>query len=290
MVDPDQILNRLKGLLESQFKQLLLWLKVDESFLPSSETDRVTRSIALIRLLTQDEQGLQRLQTYLDRVHPTQPIAVPTCPYQGLSAFQEEHAAVFFGRETLTQNLMQCIKTGSFVAVVGASGSGKSSLVFAGLIPQLRTEGNWLIESLRPINRPFDGLASAFVHQLEPDLDKVDRIAKVTTLANTIQQYGVATVVSEILKDQPGQSLLLVVDQFEELFTLCSIEDRDRFIEVLLTGIKDSPGLKIILTLRADFCGQAYAVRSLADALQGADLKLGPMNREELQQAIERPA
>ena len=83
---------------------------------------------------------------------------IPPNPYQGLSAFGEEDAAFFFGRETFVNGLVQATHSQPLVAVIGPSGSGKSSVVFAGLIPQLRTEGNWLIESFRPGNQPYSVL------------------------------------------------------------------------------------------------------------------------------------
>ncbi|NER25705.1 MAG: hypothetical protein F6J96_34435 [Symploca sp. SIO1C2] len=287
MVNRNEILNLLKKLNESQFDELLLRLEVDKSHFPLNGVTLTQKAIYLINYLEQQEQGLQRLQDLLKK-----PDKLPLleCPYQGLFAFQEKHEQFFFGRSQFIDKLMQAVGKQPLVAVVGASGSGKSSLVLAGLLPRLRKEENWLIESFRPEKQPFNQLAAAFVHQLEPRLGKSDRIDKAINLANTIRQHGFAYVLSEILKEHLNKQLLLVVDQFEELFTLCPQEERERFIDVLLTGIKDSLGLKVVLTLRADFCGQAYSYRPFVDALQSADLKLSSMNSQELQQAIEEPA
>jgi tetratricopeptide (TPR) repeat protein/energy-coupling factor transporter ATP-binding protein EcfA2 len=290
MSDRNELFDQLKRHNESQFEELLLRLKVDKSHIRWSGATLSQKALDLIGYLEQQEDGVQRLQERLEREKPDDMALILACPYRELFAFQEEHAEFFFGRSTFINDLVQAVKTKPLVAVVGASGSGKSSLVFAGLLPRLRQEGSWLIESFRPEKQPFNRLAAAFVHQLEPELGKSDRIDKAINLANTIRQYGFAYVLSEILKEHPGKQLLLVVDQFEELYTLCSEEERDRFIDVLLAGINDSLGLKVVLTLRADFCGQAYTCRSLADALQSADLKLGSMNGEELREAIERPA
>ncbi|NER94396.1 MAG: hypothetical protein F6J86_11230 [Symploca sp. SIO1B1] len=287
MVNRNEILNLLKKLNESQFDELLLRLEVDKSHFPLNGVTLTQKAIYLINYLEQQEQGLQRLQDLLKK-----PDKLPLleCPYQGLFAFQEKHEQFFFGRSQFIDKLMQAVGKQPLVAVVGASGSGKSSLVLAGLLPRLRKEENWLIESFRPEKQPFNQLAAAFVHQLEPRLGKSDRIDKAINLANTIRQHGFAYVLSEILKEHLNKQLLLVVDQFEELFTLCPQEERERFIDVLLAGIKDSLGLKVVLTLRADFCGQAYSYRPFVDALQSADLKLSSMNSQELQQAIEEPA
>ncbi|GAB4177802.1 MAG: hypothetical protein Fur006_09710 [Coleofasciculaceae cyanobacterium] len=290
MSERNELFDQLKRHNESQFEELLLRLKVDKSHIRWSGVTLSQKALDLIAYLEQQEDGLQRLQARLERGKPDNIPLILDCPYRELFAFQEEHAKFFFGRSTFINDLVQAVKTKPLVAVVGASGSGKSSLVFAGLLPRLRQEGSWLIESFRPEKQPFNRLAAAFVHQLEPELGKSDRIDKAINLANTIRQHGFAYVLSEILQEHPGKQLLLVVDQFEELYTVCSEEERDRFIDVLLAGINDSLGLKVVLTLRADFCGQAYTCRSLADALQSADLKLGSMNGEELREAIERPA
>ncbi|MGB7440069.1 MAG: AAA family ATPase [Coleofasciculaceae cyanobacterium] len=289
VIDRNTLLDHLQKRNESQLEELRLRLGVDKFHLRGSGVTLNQQVIDLIEYLNQQEQGLQRLQELLE-LEKSAKNSLPECPYQGLFAFQEEQAKFFFGRSKFINDLVQAVRTKPLVAVVGASGSGKSSLVLAGLLPRLREEGNWLIESFRPEKQPFNRLAAAFVHQLEPELSKSDRIDKAINLANTIRQNGFAYVLSEILNEHPGKQLLLVVDQFEELYTLCSKEERDRFIDVLLAGINDSLGLKVVLTLRADFCGQVYNYRPLADALQNADLKLSSMNRAELREAIESPA
>lgn len=224
----------------------------------------------------------------------TKPAELLDCPYRGLFAFHEEHVEFFFGRDVFTQGLVQAVQTKSLVAVVGASGSGKSSLVFAGLLPNLLEQGGWCIFKLRPgfpDSRPFHNLTSALLPlSAVPDLDP---LILLNQRAEALREGTVSLrdVVAEILRQAPkgAERVLLVVDQFEELYTLCNQDDRERFVDLLLAGVKDAP-CKVVLTLRADFCGQAYAYRPLVDALQDADLKLGSMNQAELQAAIEKPA
>jgi WD40 repeat protein len=177
------------------------------------------------------------------------------------------------------------------VALVGASGSGKSSVVWAGLVPWLRREGNAVIAGFRPGDRPLHGLAAALVPRLEPGMSETDRIVEVEKLAEAMA--GRETVLPEVarrIRDKEGAGrLVLVADQFEELFTLVpAAGDRARFLDRLLPAV--SRELTVVLTLRADFLGHALSHRPLADALQGADVKLGPMTRDELAAAIERPA
>ena len=148
---------------------------------------------------------------------------IPTNPYLGLSAFAEKDAAFFFGREKFTDELFDMAHQQNLVAVIGASGSGKSSVVFAGLIPKLREEGTWLIESLRPKSQPFDELALALIRQLEPNINGVDKTIKVGKLAESLNKGEVKLhqVASQILEDKPNKRFLLVVDQFVELYTQC---------------------------------------------------------------------
>lgn len=289
MVDRNKLLNHLQELNQSQLEEVCFRLEVDKYYLRWAGVALQQTAIDLIEYLKQKKQGLQRLQELLES-EKSDKDSLPKCPYQGLFAFQKKHEKFFFGRSKFIDKLVQAVTSKPLVAVVGASGSGKSSLVLAGLLPRLEKEENWLIESFRPEKQPFNQLAAAFVHQLEPKLGKSDRIDKAINLADTIRQHGFAYVLSEILKEHPQKKLLLVVDQFEELYTLCSEEECKCFIDVLLAGIKDSLGLKVVLTLRADFCGQAYGYRPFVDVLQSADLKLSSMNRKELQEAIEEPA
>ncbi|MGD9029325.1 MAG: BTAD domain-containing putative transcriptional regulator [Anaerolineae bacterium] len=210
------------------------------------------------------------------------------CPYRGLAAFREEDAPFFFGREGFVDRLVESVKERSAVtAVVGPSGCGKSSTVFAGLLPRLRAEGGWLIVGFRPGSRPLRAQAAALLPFLE--LDAAGQGGEVT-----LEQ-----AVGHVLEDSRGASrLLLVVDQFEELYTLSpDPRVRRRFLDELLAAVEghDSPGPQrgrfgVLLTLRADFMGQALAHRPFADALQDASLLLGPMTRKELRAAIERPA
>jgi WD40 repeat protein len=217
----------------------------------------------------------------------------PPCPYRGLFAFQEKDARLFFGREQMTQSLLAAVKQQPLVAVMGASGSGKSSLVFAGLVPLLRQEFSGGIQQqglshivpFRPGNNPFETLAIALA-QCSP------MTRSTTELEEQLRQdnQGLVHLIQEMRQQSLGMRLILIADQFEELYTLCPERDRQTFLDTLLNAVKSAPAFTLILTLRADFCGYALAYRPLSDALQGAIQFLGPMNQEELQAAIEKPA
>ncbi|NES22337.1 MAG: CHASE2 domain-containing protein, partial [Symploca sp. SIO3E6] len=237
--------------------------------------------------------------------------AIPPCPYQGLSAFREEDAQLFFGREEFTRQLVAAVPRHPLITIIGPSGSGKSSVVFAGMIPQIRSEANWLIENFRPSERPLHNLAARLVPHLEAQMSETDQLAEVNKLATKLQQEELALrdVVVRILEKNSSTHLLLVADQFEELYTLCKNgSERQIFLDQLLEAVNQASNFTLVLTLRADFLGYALSYRPFADALQGveppspnpfplrggrgvgATYLLGPMNREELRQAIEQPA
>jgi len=218
---------------------------------------------------------------------------IPPNPYQGLSAFREEDAEFFFGQEKFVHNLVEVTHKQPLVAIIGPSGSGKSSVVFAGLIPKLRKEGNWLIASFRPGKEPFEPLAFALVRLLEPEAGETQQLRETMGLAGDLRNGRITLqqVVSRILANNPDQRLLLVADQFEELYTLCQVkEEQERFADGLLTAIAQQ-NITLVVTLRADFYGYVLSYRPFRDALQEYTPQLlSSMKREELQAAIELPA
>src|SRR6266536_3279619 len=222
------------------------------------------------------------------------------CPYCGLFAFQEQDASVFFGRETFTDQLVEAVqRQSSFAIILGPSGSGKSSVVFAGLFPRLRKEPTWLLTHLRPGNAPFQALATALLLLLEQEMTETDRLIENRKLATalSIGELSIPDVVDRITQKQQGSSrLLLAIDQFEELYTLCPEPAiRQQFLDALVKAVEAQRSqqhshMTVVLTLRADFLGQALAHRSFADVLQDAALMLTPMTHVELKTAIEEPA
>ena len=315
------------------------------------------------------------------------------CPYKGLFAFREEDARFFRGREEFVRSeLVEAVATKSLVALVGASGMGKSSVVFAGLVPELRrktgegqagrpsyasnsppsrrtgvspvpesvggeegqagrpsyannspsyaSNSSWQIISFRPGDKPFIALAGAMLSLGSPPISQIDRYRQIQQLAGELRRRSAGRqggrgaegqgsrehrrsspcflrssassassapplpgslqgLLAKFLIDNPDKKLLLVIDQFEELFALCpNQQERESFLDRLLEAIaladsfNNSLGdsFKLLLTLRADFFGQALSYRPFADALQHHVLSLPPMNEEELQEAIASPA
>ena len=223
-------------------------------------------------------------------------ISIPACPYRGLFAFREQDANLFFGREHFIEELLGAVEHRSLVAIVGASGSGKSSVVFAGLLSRLHRDSSLIILDLRPGKNPFAALASSIIPLLEPNLTESKQMEEAGNLTKILreQDYALSDAFNRIKKKNPTcRRILLYIDQFEELYT--SVEDsiqRNQFIDTLLNTIKEQgDNLTLLFTFRADFLGQALAHEPFATALQKHQiLYLAPMKREELQQAIERPA
>jgi formylglycine-generating enzyme required for sulfatase activity len=218
------------------------------------------------------------------------------CPYRGLLYFREEDAPFLFGREAAIRNLHEAVRQHQFIAIVGASGSGKSSVLRAGLVPQLRQEKatTWEIATLFPGDEPLKALARALSPLLEPEImDETDRLRRINNLADafTKKEVSLHDVGLRILEKQSGTNqLLLAIDQAEELYTVTKDDQKcRRFIEEILEA-SERGSWTAILALRGDFVGKALSYRPLSDRLQGAQVNLGPMTRDELEQAITCPA
>jgi hypothetical protein len=254
-------------------------------------TQALDVGIAILIKAARGEKPGPELQKDLDSVRAS------ICPYRGLLYFREEDAPFFFGREVPIERLVNEVRRQPFVAVVGASGSGKSSVVRAGLVPKLRRDRHtaWETVILVPTDQPLKALAGAFLPLLGPSMGEVDRLAEATKLAEHLRSGTISLydIVGRILEKQSGTDrVLIVVDQFEELYTLTSDEEvRRRFVdELLAASSRAGSKANITLTLRGDFVGKALAYRPLSDRLQDAQINLGPMTREELECAIRKPA
>src|SRR6266566_964963 len=238
-------------------KAVVLWRPRDGAFL---DIARGVRNIV-------EGQYPLRTETILHR-------NIPPCPYRGLSAFREQDAPFFFGRTTFTEQLVEDVRQKPLSAVIGPSGSGKSSVVFAGLLTQLRLERNWLIVSFRPGNQPFRALAATLIPLLEPMMSEIDRLVEINKLAVRLQDEELLLydVLIHILEKHSVAHLLLITDQFEEIYTVCrEAEQRKRFIDQFLVAVQTQPSyhpqsIHLLITLRADFVGYALSSRRFADA------------------------
>jgi WD40 repeat protein/class 3 adenylate cyclase len=205
-------------------------------------------------------------------------------PFKGLQYFDEQDSGLFFGRELLTQKLMERLRESRFLSVIiGASGSGKSSLVRAGLIPTLRGSG-WNVHVITPTGSPLVALAT----ELTRDTQSVTAAA---TLIDDLMQDPRSLSLFLARQDHKARTLL-VIDQFEELFTLCRDEfEREAFIDNLLSTLHQSRAtISLVITLRADFYAHLAQYPELRDAVAKHQEYIGPMSMEELRRAIEEPA
>jgi len=215
-------------------------------------------------------------------------------PFRGLLAFREEDAGFFFGRSAFIATLFKLFGQQQFVAVIGPSGSGKSSVVLAGLLPTLRKD-NWQIATMRPDDQPWRSLATALVAMVEPTLEGLPFVREIARVSAEFASGAMAPrdLVAEIVRKGGAASpgFVLVVDQWEELYTLSSDRElQSRFLHGFLDALAISK-CRIIFTFRADFYAHALADRSLADLLNaGAALNLGPMTESELRDSIQEPA
>ena len=206
------------------------------------------------------------------------------CPYVGLRAFQEEDTAYFYGREQFTQKLIAELYHRSFLAVVGASGSGKSSVVQAGMMAQLK-QGNqlpaseqWRICYFRPGEHPLNSLVEALTNSEEEQLEG-------------LLYQGVEGLVCW-LRSCPEPMVVFVVDQFEEIFTLTSPVEREQFLELILGVINyASDRAKLLITLRGDFVTSCLEFSELAALLQQASFFLSPtLSEPDYRKVIINPA
>ncbi|HSJ86719.1 MAG TPA: BTAD domain-containing putative transcriptional regulator, partial [Anaerolineales bacterium] len=219
-------------------------------------------------------------------------------PFKGLQYFEEADSDLFFGRELLTAKLVRRLRDTQFLSVViGASGSGKSSLVRAGLIPALK-KGSTLLDG----TKPPEGSTDWQVHILTPTAHPLEALATELTRGDD-SVMTTARFIDDLAQEPRSLALffargstkhhtVLVVDQFEELFTLCRDEfEREAFIDNLLNLV--SPGQSnttLILTLRADFYAHLAQYPELREAVAQQQEYIGPMTAEELRLAIEEPA
>ncbi|MGK7899305.1 MAG: WD40 repeat domain-containing protein, partial [Xenococcus sp. (in: cyanobacteria)] len=146
------------------------------------------------------------------------------CPYRGLFSFSPNDEEYFFGRDDSIGDLLEAVKSDIFVPVLGASGSGKSSLVLAGLVPELVKNNNWQFTHFRPGDEPFHSLATALIYLHQPKLNEVERLKQSRVLAGYLKEGSVQLkdVFAQIENNFSKDRVLLIADQFEELFTLCT--------------------------------------------------------------------
>jgi DNA-binding SARP family transcriptional activator/serine/threonine protein kinase/WD40 repeat protein len=216
------------------------------------------------------------------------PLTAARNPYRGLEPFQETDAADFHGREGLITELVGVLADRRLVTVVGPSGIGKSSLVRAGLIPALRGGAvagseRWLISDLFPGASPLEELAAALRRVAVNSIDDVARELRSGRDALHLCARRLLPA---------GSELLLVIDQFEELFTQVVDEDTRRTFLELLVAAGTAPGstVHLVLTMRADYFDRPLRHASFAEAMRPGIVPVHAPSRAELARAVREPA
>src|SRR5688500_4918952 len=212
------------------------------------------------------------------------------CPYKGLEVFEEEDAELFFGRERLVNELVGRVKESRTVFITGPSGSGKSSLVRAGLIHAMKNGAiknseRWLYETLKPGREPLKDLALAFSRLKSPDLEDY-------FLAHASETDILNKCAESVLSGRKDQRFALFIDQFEEVFTqINSEEERIAFINTLAhAGTVENGRVIVLFAMRSDFVSNCATYPALNELLSQEFRQIGAMQSEELVSAIALPA
>lgn len=215
-------------------------------------------------------------------------------PFKGLRAFGEADAEDFFGRETLVQQLLARLGDGGdlvrFLAVVGPSGSGKSSVVKAGLMPALRRGGlpgseHWFMVDFLPGPHPFEELEAALLRvAVNPPASLLEQLRE--------GERGLLRAVRRILPADEAVEIVLVIDQFEEVFTLVQNEaERKLFLSSLVAAVLDERSrVRVVLTLRADFTDRPLRYVDFGELMHKRSEFVLPLTPDELERAIVGPA
>ena len=212
------------------------------------------------------------------------PVATPTRnPYKGLRPFEEADALDFHGRGALVEEILNRMRSSKFVAVIGPSGSGKSSAVLAGVLPAIAGNaidgsGSWPVLKMTPGFHPFESLSEG-----------LDALATEGTLPSSQLGFGLGEAARVVLNDLDGE-LLVVLDQFEEIFTMVDAGTRRRFLDLIVDSVEDENSrLRLVITLRADLYDLPLLDERLGPLLRTSQVTVVPPTREELVDMITAP-
>ncbi|MBR8840657.1 MAG: caspase family protein [Stigonema ocellatum SAG 48.90 = DSM 106950] len=213
-----------------------------------------------------------------------------TNPYRGLESFNEEDKEFFFGRQRVIEKLHEHLSTREkprLTVVQGASGTGKSSLVKAGLLPRLRSKQWQIIGPMRPGKSPFKALAREVLHTVNGNI--VDYQNQINGLSKELLKLTPSAFIEKV--SSGNNNSVLVIDQFEELVTMCHPEMQKQFLSWLKKLLAhNSERLHVIITLRSDFEPQFSSTLLERSQWMKARFVVPPMTQDELREVIEKPA
>ncbi len=223
-------------------------------------------------------------------------------PFPGLRPFSIEESHLFFGREGQSDEILQNLAENRFVAVMGASGSGKSSLIYCGLVPILyggfitNAGSDWTIFKTRPGSSPIDNMAEAIV---SPDIkSKEDREIQKNVNSTILRSssLGLIEAIKGLRKE--NENVLLIIDQFEELFRyknsieedVNSVNESSAFVKLFLSAIRQSEvPIYVVLTMRSDFIGDCAQFHELTRAINDSNYLIPRMTRDDFKNAVIGP-
>ncbi len=212
-------------------------------------------------------------------------------PFPGLRPFTQDESHLFFGREGQSKSVLNSLENNRFVAVIGASGSGKSSLIYCGVVPELEKQSSkkWITVTTRPGSTPLKNLVESFSAAFPGKFEAKDEEA---LLDGNLK-------LQDWLKGKKlgDQSLLLIVDQFEEIFRFTGagaaedlVTQINRFVDLIYSGsISESMPIFIVLTMRSDFIGECAIFQNLTELINKSNYLIPQMTRDDFRNAIEGP-
>lgn len=226
---------------------------------------------------------------------------LPPNPFVGLRPFESHEGLLFFGRREQTVSLMQQLHHTSFLAVVGSSGCGKSSLIRAGLIPKLKAgflageRDNWLMAMMKPGDTPLQNLAATILEATTAQ-QSTTAISKLTSAIRTNGAPAITEYLAPVV-EKAGANVLLVVDQFEEIFRFSADLNRQEgryeaadFVSIMLALVEQCVlPIYVVMTMRSDFLGDCDAFYGLPEAMNRSQYLVPRLTRQQRQQAIEGP-
>lgn len=283
------ILDELKTmLLEIQLSQTIQLATQKEQL--ELQREQLVKTNVLLQLQKRKKENTTPDNSLADSDEDIPPADVP-CPYKGLSAYQPEDADHFFGRGKLVSELIARLAGSRFLGVIGPSGSGKSSVVRAGLIPaiwkaEIPGSKNWKTLIFSPGQHPLEELAAR--------ISLMQGVSPASLLQDIEKDPGnINLAVRQAFIDKPDNARLVIfIDQFEEVFTLCKDEqERKSFINVLVSAANSTNNqIAVIVALRADHYGNCSPYPGLSSLLSDNQILVGAMNEDELRRAITLPA